>query len=247
LIDSTDIGKYAAFSSIGSNGDYDRFSWIPTFGMDESQTQETNNETVMIYAGGTPVDEDLIWNESGNEILLPRKSAAVGAIILKKKTGQEMIEQPEAIFIYKGTQYKIPLRYMYFNGELKDFKTGLDAGIFLYPALSQNSNGGISVNSIGVLLYLSKRTVHSGVARLYLFDEKSDYIKLVHSEDDLVINDLKNQGLNLGNFAEYSGFRGPIKIWKITYPKDIQFKQEYLNMTFPSVEYQSVNPAEYSN
>ena len=31
LIDSSDIGKYGAFSSIGSNENYDRFSWVGTF------------------------------------------------------------------------------------------------------------------------------------------------------------------------------------------------------------------------
>ena len=45
LIDSTEIGKYTAYSSIGSDEDYDRFSWITTFLKDERQTQETNNET----------------------------------------------------------------------------------------------------------------------------------------------------------------------------------------------------------
>ena len=39
LIDSTDIGKYSAFSSIGSDINYDRASWISTFTRDNDQVQ----------------------------------------------------------------------------------------------------------------------------------------------------------------------------------------------------------------
>ena len=44
LIDSTEIGKYTAFSSIGADENYDRFSWISTFLMDEKQTLETKRK-----------------------------------------------------------------------------------------------------------------------------------------------------------------------------------------------------------
>ena len=40
------IGKYTAYSSIGADENYDRFSWITPMLMDETQTQETKNETI---------------------------------------------------------------------------------------------------------------------------------------------------------------------------------------------------------
>jgi asparagine N-glycosylation enzyme membrane subunit Stt3 len=83
LIDSTEIGKYTAFSSIGSDENYDRLSWIPSFSMDEKQTQETSSETIYVYQGGTLTDEDIIWEEGEKEILFPKDEAVVGAIMLK--------------------------------------------------------------------------------------------------------------------------------------------------------------------
>ena len=44
LIDSTDIGKYPAFASIGSNEKGDRYSYIPTLLKDNSQASEKKND-----------------------------------------------------------------------------------------------------------------------------------------------------------------------------------------------------------
>jgi len=251
LIDSTDIGKYTAYSSIGSDENYDRISWIPTFLMNEKNTQETKNEIVYIYQGGTAIDDDIIWNENEKEILLPKRKAGLGAIILKKTaetTGEnetEKVLQPEGIFVYNGNQYRIPLRFAYFNNKLYDFKSGIDAGIFLFPRLDQLPDGRVSANEIGSLLYLSERTVHSGLARLYLFNQSSDYFKLANVQDSFVIENLKNQGMDLGHFVYYQGFQGPIKIWEITYPENIELNQSYLEINFPSSELYTIKEGEY--
>jgi len=230
LIDPTDIGKYTAYSSIGADEDYDRFSWINTFTMDGAQTQETKDETIYFYRGGTVVDEDIIWNEDGKDIFLPKKKAVVGAIFLKMDSS-EKISQPEAIFVY-NQQYKIPLRYAYYNGELHDFKSGLEAGIFIYPQ-AVIKEGQLNINKIGALLYLSKRTIHSHLANLYLFGKESNNFRLAHSEKNFIIKDLENQGISIGDFLQYQGFQGPIKIWEINYPSNTIFKQEYLGKEYP--------------
>ncbi len=242
LIDSTDIGKYAAFSSIGSNAEYDRYSWIPNIFMDSTQTRETNNETIYVYPIGTPVDEDIILEKDGREILLPRKKAIVAAIGTRENKDGEPL-QPTIFFIYNGNQYEMPLRYVYIKNKMYDFKTGLEAGIFIFPLL-ENNEGQLGVSEKGAAFYLSTRTIHSGIARYYLFNEQSDYIKLAHSEDDLVIADIKRQGVNLGEFAYYNGLRGPIKIWDINYPSDIKLNSSYLNTEYPK-ELTNVNPGEY--
>ncbi len=230
LIDSTEIGKYTAFSSIGSDKDYDRFSWISTFRLDEKQTQETRNKTSFVYAGGTSVDEDIVWTQNTTDVFIPRGSI-LGALLLN--TQNETFLQPEGIFINnKNIQYRIPLRYVYHNGKLIDFKTGLEAGIFLYPSVSASSSGQAQVNDKGAALYLSRRTINSPVARLYLFDEKSNYFKLVHSEDDPIVAQLKQSGVNT-DFVEYQGFRGPIRIWEIKYPSNIKINEDYLKTDYP--------------
>ncbi|MFH1290488.1 MAG: STT3 domain-containing protein, partial [Nanoarchaeota archaeon] len=84
LIDSTDIGKYSAFSTIGSDVNYDRASFIPTFIRDLRQTQERKNSTVFVYAGGTGLDGDIIYEENGTKTFLPAGKAGLGAIIIEK-------------------------------------------------------------------------------------------------------------------------------------------------------------------
>jgi asparagine N-glycosylation enzyme membrane subunit Stt3 len=243
LIDSTDIGKYGAFSSIGSDENYDRFSWIPVVFIDETQTQETSNETIHIYPIGTPLDEDIVLNENGKQVLLPRKGAYVAAVGLRERAGGELL-QPMIFFIYNDKQYQMPMRYIYVDNKLYDFKTGINSGLFAFPKLSETSDGKLSVTMNGAALYLSGRTVNSELAKLYLFDEESDYFRLVHTEDSSVISEIKQQGYNLGDFVYYQGLQGPIKIWEIDYPSGMKVNQDYLRTDYPA-ELEKVIPGEY--
>jgi hypothetical protein len=109
----------------------------------------------------------------------------------------------------------------------------LHAGVFLYPKLKEIS-GGMNVNGIGAAFYLSRRTVDSQLVRLYLFNEKSDNFVLAHTQENPFIKNLKQQGLNIGDFIEYRGFQGPIKIWEINYPSDIQLNEDYLSIEYPA-------------
>ncbi len=246
LIDSTELGKYTAFSSIGSDENYDRFSWITNFFMNEKQTRETKDEIIYTYFGGALVDEDIIWSENGKDIFLPERKASVGAIILRKdKTGK--ILQPEAIFIYNNQQYRIPLRYAYYKNKLYDFGSGLDAGIFIYPKADITRDNNIRINEIGALYYLSKRTIHSNLINLYLFDKKSEYFKLVHTESNLIVENLRQQGQDMGEFIYYQGFQGPIKIWEINYPENIKPNQEYLLKTYPNKKLEIADKSKYNN
>lgn len=242
LIDSTEIGKYTAYSSIGSDVDYDRFSWISTFLMDDSQTRETNNETVNVYLGGTNTDEDIIWEEDGKEIFLPKRSAGIGAIVISRN--EEKILQPKAIFVYNNKQYTIPLRYLYIGGKLIDFNSGLDAGFFVFPKMDVTSDGKANINYFGAGFYLSRRTVHTNLARLYLFGEDSKNFKLVHSEDNLIVQNIKQQNPAAGDFIYYQGFNGPIKIWEIAYSEGMTVNQEYLGTGYPP-EVQIAKEGEY--
>ncbi len=241
LIDSTEIGKYTAFSSIGSDKDYDRYSWISTFLIDTSQTQETKNSTIYVLQGGTFVDEDIVLEVDEKEVLLPKRQAAVGAIIIRIK-GDEIL-QPEVVFIYNGKQYNQPLRYAYLEGNLHDFKSGIEAGVFLFPKLEINE-GGFSAKSLGAAFYLSGRVINSQLARLYLFGQESNYFKIAHVESSPFVYDLKNQGVNLGEFVYYNGFQGPIKIWELEYPSNIQLDLNYLDTNYPA-ELTIANPDEY--
>lgn len=237
LIDSTDIGKYTAFSSIGSDKDYDRYSWISPFLLDERQTQETKNTTIYVYGGGLGLDEDLIINESGKQFLLPRERAAVAALILPVNNIDDTkkgFQQPYIVLIYQNQQYKVNIRYVSVNRDLFDFGNGIEAAIYIFPRLDQTGQG-LAQNPIGAAMYISPRLFRGMLAQIYILGDplnKFPNINLVHSEDSLIVDDLKNQGLQLNDFVYFNGIHGPIKIWEINYTGKEEFKQEYVDTNY---------------
>lgn len=232
LIDSTDIGKYSAFSSIGSDINYDRASYIVTMLKDNTQTQEKKSSTLFVYAGGIALDGDVVYEMNGTKIFLPAGRAGLAAVVLEEDKNRKIVTNPLGVFVYDNKQYMIPMRYAY-DGELRDFNNGINAGIFLMPRVDQQGNN-VQVDQDGALLYLSDRTVMSQLARLYLYKLPDENFKLVHNEDDFVVDSLKAQGVAVKNDLVYfNGVRGPIRIWEINYPKNIAFDQRYLDTDYP--------------
>ena len=158
LIDSTDIGKYSAFSKIGSDKSYDRESWIPAFIRDNRQVEERKNSTVFVYAGGSTLDTDIIYDKNGTKIFLPAGKAVVAAIVIEKDKSNKLASQPYAVMIYQNknqnNQYNLPLKYAYDDGFI-DYNSGIEAGIFLFPVLNPGQNG-YQIDDDGALLYLSQ-------------------------------------------------------------------------------------------
>lgn len=234
LIDSSDIGKYGAFSSIGSDANYDRYSWIGNFLLDEKQTQETNNQTLLVYTGGIALDEDLTIKENGKDIFLPGQKAGVGAIIIPVKNDNNQTQQflqPYVIIVYQNKQYKVNLRYLANSNQFVDFGSGIEATAFVLPELI-NSGQGLSSNPIGSAMFLSPRLMRSMLIQKYILNDpfkKFPNFKLAHTEPNLIINDLNAQGMNLPDFIYYQGIQGPIKIWEIKYTGQEKIKQEYLD------------------
>lgn len=232
LIDSTDIGKYSAFSSIGSDPTYDRASYIPAFVRDDSQVQERKNSTIFVYAGGTGLDGDIIYEENGTKFFLPAGRAGLGAILIEKDAAGKIISNPIGIFVYDGQQYNLPFRYAY-DGTFVDFGSGVQSGVFLIPKVEQQGNN-VNIKQDAALLYLSNRVVKSQLARLYLYKENDPYFKLAHSEDDFLIASMKAQGAQIPNdIVFFDGVRGPIRIWEINYPKNIRLNEDYLSTFYP--------------
>lgn len=233
LIDPTDIGKYGAFSSIGSDENHDRTSFIPTLLRDPNQVQERKNSTALIYSGGFALDTDITYNQNGTEIFLPAGQAGFAGFIVEVDKNNEIVTNPIAVISYAGKQYEIPLKYV-FEKELREFSSGIEAGVIIVPQLVEDSRG-IAIDDKGAMLYLSERTVHSHLAKFYLYGEENQNFKLAHSEDDLLVAQIKQQNPAFTNdFIYYQGFRGPIKIWEINYPADIEENEEYLRTDFPN-------------
>ncbi len=227
LIISDEIGKYPAFSSIGSDVNYDRYSWVPTFTMDPSRTQETRNETIYIYTGGTPLDEDFMYNNK----VYPAGSAGVAGFSLpvttvKVQDGNETKEgqqlgQPEIFMVYNGVAEKIPLECIYVDGReiLYNDKPGFPGCVRLIPTYDNNQ----LTNPIGSSIYISPRVRRTLFYRYYIAEKESKYIKLAYSDE--------NAGMP---FAIINGrLIGPLKIWKLSYDDSIQIKPEYQKEVLP--------------
>jgi len=240
LIDSSDIGKYSAFSSIGGDNNNDRVSYIATFLKNTAQTVETRNSTSYIYTGnGFMLDDDLVYYEGSKQIILPAGAAGLAGIKLDiDSTGA--IQQPIGIFVYQNTQYRLPIRYL-FLGKMIDFGSGVDSTAYLIPSLNQGTSG-MSIDKAGAMMYLSKRTSQSELAKLYLYGEENKYITLAHSEDDFVVSYLKSQGAMTENesFVYFQGVRGPIKIWEITYDNSILINPEFLRTSGGYAEFDNL-------
>jgi len=235
LIDQTDLGKYGAYSKIGSDENWDRFSMMHVSVYDEKNTKETADGIVRVYQIGGIVDEDIYYEDiflpgpSYDKYGRPSFKAFVGGVILSMNSNGTF-DQPTGVYIYNNIQYRIPLRYIYFDGQLHDFGSGFGATVRFVPVLQQSEQGA-SVNQFGAVIYLSPRTGSSLFAKLYLMDDPfGEYgeISLVHVEDDQVVKAMKSQGAALGDFVYYQGFRGPIKIWEVDYPEETPVYEEFL-------------------
>jgi hypothetical protein len=234
LIDSTDIGKYSAFSTIGSDLSYDRASYLQTFLKDDTQTRETKNNTLFIYTGGFGLDADISYDQNGTKVFLPRGKAGLGAIVVEMDASGNITEQPTGIFVYQNKQYSLPLRYAY-DKSFIDFGSGIEAGVFIYPSLVASGQG-VQIDKFGAAMFLSSKTVKSQLARLYLYNEKNPNFVLAHSEDDYIVEQIKAQNPEFeGDCVYYQGFRGALKIWEIKYPYGMKVIPEYVQTNYPDI------------
>jgi asparagine N-glycosylation enzyme membrane subunit Stt3 len=213
LIDSSDIGKYPAYSSIGSDeSGKDKLSWISTFILDESKTEELRNETRYVYVGGTMLDQDIMWQGQ----LFPQDKAGIGAFIMSIDENKQ-VDNITAIIVYNSKQILVPIRYIYINEKLVDIageKEALNSTLYIMPTLTQQG-----VNNFGGALYLSEKLMNSNMVKLYLLNETENF-ELVHSEPALFVQQLKNvYNVSMGDFLIANDIYGPIKIFKVNYPQ----------------------------
>jgi asparagine N-glycosylation enzyme membrane subunit Stt3 len=239
IVDPTDLGKYGAYSKIGSDDNWDRFSAPNVMVVEDKQTKETANGTVNVYTGGSFVDEDINYNG----IFLPGptydnygnadyKSYIAGILLeVNNNKGNAEIKQPQAVFVYNSQQYRVPIRYVYFNGKMLDFKTGINATFRIMTQVTQTSDGKLQINALGSGIYLSPRVSKGFFAKMYLMDDPfNEYptFKKAVFQDDYYVNALNQQGANVGDMIYLEGFRGPLKIWKVEYPSNVKTNSEFM-------------------
>ena len=213
---SDEIGKYPAFSSIGSDGNWDRYSWMPPFVLNPGMTQETRDSIVYTYAGVSPIDWDFTYKGE----LYPKGGSAILGFFVPTQdiNGTMAIQNPFAIVANNGQQKQIPLECIFFNGqEIKFDQSGLKGCLQIIPKID-----GTQVNPIGAGIYVSEKVRRTNFARLYLFNQAGSYFKLVYDD---------KEGMPL---SLYNGrIIGPLKIWEVNYPNNLQVPEHYYEDILP--------------
>jgi len=239
LIDSSDIGKYGAFSQIGSDENYDRLSQGPlTFLSSETNTKETKTGIQRIYAtnaGGYMLDEDIVYIANGTSKELFKENSGIAGIsidyVIQGDGGS--FSQPIGIFISNGKRIDVPLRYIYFQNKIYDFGKGIGAVAYVIQKVAPVNNQW-ALDEFGAVIYLSPRILRGFLGQVYILNDPFNNFQnfeLVHTEKDIITNSFSQNFESLEDFVYYEnyvGLQGPIKIWKINYIGDETFNSEYL-------------------
>ncbi len=217
LIISEEIGKYPAFSSIGSDLNNDRYSWLNVLSLDQRLTQEQRNQTIYAYTGGSYLDADFLYNDH----LFTRLSAAVVAVLLPFSpldNSSATISQPSAVLLHNNQQYTVPVGCIIFQNKRLEFPgPSLPSCVLIIPSIEGNR-----MNPIGALIHLSEKTKDSFLARYYLYGDESPNFKLVYSDEKQV------------PLALYNGrMIGPHKIWEVNYPPNLYVNESYGSRFLP--------------
>jgi len=223
LIISDEIGKYQAYSSIGADENFDIFSWIGTYVMDVRQTTKKGNITDYIFAGGTYLDEDFIFEGK----VFPKSRAAIAGFIIPVANDDDPenmdILQPEAILLHNNQQVRIPISCVFDDRQKLYFnKTGMEGCLRIMPRyLNQKYQ-----QENGAALWVTRKGMDALWTRMFLFDEQMKYFHLVYDDS------------NERELAYYGGqTMGPLKIWEISYPENLTIDKEmqdrFLSITTP--------------
>ncbi len=213
LISDEEIGKYPAYSIIGSNAQGDRESSIQPFAL--KGKQDVRNGTAFKYEGFWGFDDDKIM---GDVVLSKNQAAIFGFMIYADEN--KTTQAPLAYIYSNGKQYSADVSCVITPGQKIMYEVEgphLDGCVMLIPYYDDS---GVYEN--GALYYLSEKVKDTLFARLYLYSEKIEGFEQVYV-------DKMPLGIYKGMMV------GPMKVWKITYPEHIKEDEKYLNWTWDDV------------
>tara|TARA_Y100000310_G_scaffold344360_1_gene456732 strand:- start:6712 stop:9342 length:2631 start_codon:yes stop_codon:yes gene_type:complete len=216
-----EIGKYPAFSSIGSDVNYDRYGWISTFQVDHSRTQEKRENVELFFAGSHVFDEDFVFADK----VFPKGSSGIGGVVVPVVThpdGKLTISQPSAIVVYAGQQFSVPLECVFVEGKEVEFDLdGLEGCLVLIPRFTGNQ-----FEPVGAGLYVSSKIRRTVFTHLFLYGEKSGNFRVVYDDS--------GKDVNTAPLMVYNGrLVGPLKIWEINYPSGLKPSDWYYGNELP--------------
>jgi asparagine N-glycosylation enzyme membrane subunit Stt3 len=205
LISEEEIGKYHAFSTIGSDESFDRKSTISVFTLNDEK--ELRDGTEHIYQGGWGLDQDIIVDMR----VIPEGTPLGAITINQNKDGS--YNAPKAYFFPNNQQVELEVNCLVVGGKQLSFniEQGVDACVVVVPYFIDAQN----VHENGAVLFASTK-VHAGnFARLYLYNENIPGFNKVYDDGT--------------PFGIYQGrIIGPIRIWEINYPTGTETNDKYL-------------------
>ncbi|MDO8555716.1 MAG: STT3 domain-containing protein [Nanoarchaeota archaeon] len=220
LMVSDEIGKYGAYSSIGSDLNFDRFASIGIFSFDQQKTQETRNNTIFFYQGGVQLYETFIRDG----VVFPPSTPVAGFLVYVhdlnvSQSGLTLkVDRVEAIMFKDGKQYQVPLSCVYFDKEYELFAQDAMPGCLrIIPQIVNNQ-----LFPLGNAIFVPPKIKNNLFGQLYLLNRQIPGFNLSYSDD------------SIAPLGVYGGrLYGPMRIWEIAYPKDIKVNPEFLLLDYP--------------
>lgn len=228
LIVPEEIGKYTAYSSIGSDKDFDRYSWITTFSLDQSLMHETRNSTVIGFRGSYVFDENVVYEDR----VYPSRNSGVGAVYLELNLDEENnfngLHNAYVIASSQHGQTEMPLTCVYMGDEFYFFNhENQNAYNGCFRVIPTLNNDGSVASPLGAGLFVSEKGFKALWTNLYLFDGKNPYF------DTSAFSVAFDQSTSYAPLSVINGrVIGPIKIWEINYPEGFtvsdELREQYL-------------------
>lgn len=213
MISADEIASLPVISTLGSDENFDRRSFIPRFSSQNKVIQSNPSANIFRYGvsgGGVKLDDVLRLNGK----TYPKDSWYISGIYLKvEENGQETLNLKEAILEIKveGKTIKLPPQELYFKGKLMRPKgEALSGGVVVY---SKDSNP-----LKWQVLFLSETVRNALMVRLHLLNENSNFF--------IPIYPLANQQ------SKSQSIDSSVRVWKINYPEYIKSNPKYLETEF---------------
>jgi len=215
LISKEEMGKFHAFSTIGSDENWDLRSTIGTFALQQSNYKENRdgvNYTELIYNGGWGLDKDYVI---GSKVLPQGGSAVIGFVLNlygDAAAGDVAIVDPQVAFHDGTNQYAAPLKCICHGGACQTLNpAGFGGCLILLPHHSSSGE----VNPLGAGFFVSEKVADTNLVKLYIKGEQIEYFTEVYSD-----------GTPLGLYG--GRVIGAVRIWEVNYPDWVETDEKYL-------------------
>ncbi|MBU2639918.1 MAG: hypothetical protein KKG75_04410, partial [Nanoarchaeota archaeon] len=154
--------------------------------------------------------------------LYPKGASGIVAILFPVSNQNDTFTftaQPQAVLVYNGKQDTLPLECVFIDGrEIRFEEDGLGGCFVIIPRINDNT-----INPLGTGLYISEKNKNTLFYKMYLTNQKMEYFELVYNDEGEM------------PLSVYNGrVIGPLKIWNVTYPEDLEVPEIYYKDVLPN-------------